>query len=238
MDFSINYTVEQIDEIIQHFKNWSNENNRPYYDDEYTVEALKTYATRGGLDTYQDLKLVFPYILKASSILEIGAGYGRVIDYLLNLKFKKQLYAIERSPTFCKLLRKKYARNTINIIEDNIQTTSSLKPVDIVLWMWSGISDFSQQEQLLVIKKISTLINPQGHLIIETFHHTTKPINAIVSTNQSYVIPSGKRIVYGYIPSPQEIEKYAVAAEFMNVKHLEYQTTTGRPRNMYILSKE
>jgi len=212
---------------------WSNQNNADYYEN-VPFEVQAGYAVRGGLNTGRDLDLILDYIKGSDSLLEVGAGYGRVIDYLLEYNYQGNITAVERSQKFFQLLKEKYS-SSVDLIQKDILHLSLKKSFDVILWLWSGISDFMPKEQIQVLKQLSSHLNPDGYILLDTFTHAQQPLNANSSNKQYYVIEVEKCVLQGYIPSPDEIKTYAKDIGLQFIQHLPYITTTQRPRDLYIL---
>ncbi len=212
---------------------WNNHDNAAYYEN-IPFEIQHGYTILGGLDDYSDLKLIAPYLQNRSSILEVGACFGRVIDYLLENNLGENITAVERSMKYFKLLKQKY-NNKVDLIHSDITTATINKKYDAILWMWSGLSDFAKHEQISVLKKLTNLLNPDGVLLIDTFSHAIKPANAQTSHNQSYVISAANCTLYGYIPSPEEMQQYSEQLNINKFIHMPYQTSKSRARSIYIL---
>ncbi len=178
--------------------------------------------------------MIADYIFNATSILEVGAGYGRVLNYLTNHKFLGKITAIERSKKCTNLLIKKFG-NKINILNQDLKHLQIKNEFDLILWMFSGISDFSQSEQLPILTKLTESLTKNGKIILDAFSHSVKPVNAITASSQGYIIEDENKTLYGYIPSPQEIDNYAKVLGFKNIAHIPYQTTTNSKRILHIL---
>jgi len=215
---------------------WSNCNNAAFYE-ETPANVFMEFAARGGIDSCCDLELIKPYLDQAKSILEVGAGYGRVIDYLINNNFAAKITALERSKQFFNLLTQKY-QNKVNLIQVDLPNYQTTDRYDLILWMWSGISDFAQEEQLPILSLLTKLLTKNGILVIDTLVHSKKLKNESYSAGKNYVIEVNECKIYGYKPSPEEIDAYAAALNFKQVKHLlEYETNMKLKRNLHILSR-
>ncbi len=215
---------------------WKNEDNAYFYNS-ISENLLPSFAVRGGLDTGCDIDIVKKYIKKAHSILEVGAGYGRVIKYLIGKNCQAKITAIERSLRFCKLLELHFDKN-IKIVHADIQHYETNETFDLILWMWSGICDFSKEEQFLVLKKLVGFLN-KGLIILDTMPESLQPLNATSSKSQidqNCTIPGGNdSYLHVYTPSAEEIYNYAKKLELGFVRRVPYVTTTNRDRVLYIL---
>lgn len=237
----LNYLMEKIKNIghinsaIQ--TNWGNCDNARFYENT-PIKTHKYFASKGGLANYSDLKLIEQYLSKAKSILEVGAGYGRVIEYLIkkNSYNIKKIYALERSQKYYKILQKKFSYK-IKIFNSDLFDFKVKIKFDLILWLWSGITDFSESEQFLAMSILTKHLKKRGIFILDTFAHNVKPSNTNNSQNQHYATNIGDYMLRGYIPSPRTILKYGEKLGFANTEYLPYCTSTCRPRSLYILSK-
>lgn len=69
---------------------WDNQDNVDFYQN-IPINKLAEISEVCGLDSCCDVKAILPYLLEESSILEIGSGYGRVINYLQK-KISKSIF--------------------------------------------------------------------------------------------------------------------------------------------------
>ncbi|MCK4870164.1 MAG: class I SAM-dependent methyltransferase [Gammaproteobacteria bacterium] len=216
---------------------WNNLSNAEYYD-EFPIDTLQGYAEKGGLASGIDVELIFPRIAHTTSLLEIGACYGRIVDHLLRLGYKGHIDALERGRKFSALLAEKYSEMNISVINQDLAKLTTKTKYDAILWMWSGISDFAENEQQPIVNKLYGLLKPNGIAIIETFSHTQSPVNAKTDLCQHYTITGKNSSVHGFIPTPEAMKLFATNAGFSNIQYLPYKTTENRPRNIYLLTKE
>jgi SAM-dependent methyltransferase len=213
---------------------WNNTDNKKFYE-EISLETFENFAKLAGLDTGADLDQIQSYIDKASSILEIGAGYGRVIDLLLKRGYKGRLAAVERSSKFCQLLKTRFG-DKITLYEGDIRDLVIPEKFDLILWLWSGISDFNHEEQLNLLKRHANHDNVTA--IIDTLIHKQIPLNAIEFNhiNKQYVIHTESSFVYGYMPSPKEMLNYGKNLTCKSIDHFVY-ALGNLNRNLYIIKK-
>ena len=217
-----------------HIRQKVNEQNLRFYNN-LTIDPFKLLAQIGGFDTYNDMEIVFPYQHNSKSILEIGAGYGRCIEFLLSKKYLGDIIAVEQSPKLATYLSHRY-KNFAQIIEGNINSFHLNKTVDAAMWMWSGLIDFSYYEQEESIKRISSMLSPGGLLIIDVpllgfktigYHEDEKNISFETS--------------YGnlkcFIPDVLDIQHYSKTANMELYQQFVYLTSTEKKRKMYILKK-
>lgn len=215
-------------------ENWTNSDNATFY--EHNTDILQEWADAGGLASWPDLIAIHAYIDNAERILEIGAGYGRVQHYLLEHFPNKSLSALEKSSELFNTLKQQFAQR-ISLIHADITTYTSKQCYDLILWMWSGITDFSQAEQPQLLKHIQPLLSDNGRLIIETFPHDLTPVNGSTVDTQSYLLTANEFTLHGYIPSPEEMRHFAEQAGLTLEKQLTYTTDSGRERKLYVLAR-
>lgn len=215
---------------------WNNYDNIPFYE-EAASGLLQKFAVIGGLDTCCDMQIAYPFIKNCHSILEVGAGYGRILEFLIAQDYQGEIFAIERSFKFKKILQTKF-KDKINFFFKDLNSFFPNRKFEAILWMWSGISDFSQTEQLKILENLSNNLEENGILVLDTLIHTEELKNESYSIKQSYIIQKNNFKAYGYKPSPEEIELYARKLQFKNINHrLKYRTSTNRFRNLHFLFK-
>ncbi len=229
--------MSKIETQTNHFHGWTNYDNISFYET-ITLEAFQRLALIAGLANCCDLTLIQSYISKTTSILEVGAGYGRVINHLIEQNFSGKISAIERSNKFYKILSSKY-HNKAKILQMDIHDLDPLKQkFGLVLWMWSGMADFAKSEQPLILSKLMSLVKKDGFLIFDTLAHSSVPLNAIYNKGQEFTITSNGDIAnQTYSASLKEIETYATKIGYKKVQHIEYKTDTGRTRFLHIIHK-
>lgn len=214
----------------------NNEKNSLFYDS-IPLDLLPDFALRGGLDSGCDLDLIMNYIAKANSILEVGAGYGRVIFNLFEKGYDKKLVAIERSKRFCDLLKQNYD-GKVEIINTDIKIFESSLQFDLILWLWSGICDFSQEEQIIILSRVASFLKKDGVLVVDSLLPSTQPANAETHNKKYSIIPGGNNSkLYVYTPSPEEMNTYSKIAGLDYMKSISYKTTTNRNRMLYLFSR-
>ncbi|MDF2940013.1 MAG: methyltransferase family protein [Gammaproteobacteria bacterium] len=213
---------------------WENKDNADYYE-KVPHHVLRQYPIKGGLENGCDIDLIFPYIINTTSLIEAGAGYGRVIRNLIDRGYQGKIYALERSQNLCNHLKNEF-HSQVNVICDDVQTYIPSEKVDAVLFMWSTISDFPKSQYLKLLTHTAKWLKPEGICIIETISHLLIPHNTGATFQQSYAAETEYGTLKGYLPSSEEIEAVATQLEF-KVKKVPYQSETGRDRIIHILSR-
>lgn len=216
--------------------NWTNTDNKQLYE-KMPLEFFRSVAAQGGLDNGCDIKAISNYIHAANSILEIGAGYGRVLDSLLHdLNYKNELYGIERNKKLYNFLKSKFKE--IKIICADIKEFSPDSKFDLILCMWGGISEFTQDEQPKILAKLLSMLNKNGNLIFDTILPECKTIRANKADGNNYVIQTEYGNDFIYLPSMQEIQHYIKTLNSQLVEEIIYTTATGKERYLYVIKSD
>lgn len=215
--------------------NWKNADNIGFYD-EVSMEYWENYLSKSGPENGIDIQKITSYVTQAKTILEVGAGYGRVLDLLKQYEGDKQLTAIERSERMCQILREKFG-HSIHLFEEDLLSFQTDNSFDLILWMFGGIANFSQQEQWQVLQNLQRHLQPQGSLIIECIASSDGLDHAAFEKNQEYSITIDGSLLHVYIPCLVEIQQYAENLGFATCQCLPYYTSNGTQRNIYILSR-
>lgn len=217
---------------------WENKDVAEYYEN-VPVELLKEYAIKGGIDSGCDLKLSYKWLKDSTPVLELGAGYGRVIEALLANGYDGEIYAIERSNNLFQHLKEKFKNfKNVHLIQSDLLQFNPSKKFQSIVWMWSNISEFPREQQLSVLKHITQWLSVDGSLVIETISHELTPKNASFCKDQYYVVSTEYGTAYGYVPSVKEVLEYGRLLGFKILEPLPYKTETGRDRILYLFSNK
>lgn len=218
-------------------KNSMNARNRAFYE-KLTAHGLRELAIKGGLASGCDMLALKPYWSTAQSILDVGAGYGRAIEFLIKHQFQGKITAIERCHDLFSSLHKQFSHNhNINLLNtDIINLPETNERFEVILMLWSAIADFSPIEQLQVIKKLSNLLKKEGKLIVDTMPEKIIPLLAKKHGSQTFVTIIENTMVETYEPNAQEIRRYAKKAGFSDVSRITCTTDINRERWLYILN--
>lgn len=214
----------------------TNYDNVAFYEN-LTPKDMYNFAVKGGLATGCDVTQLMPYIRDAESLLEVGAGYGRVISCLMSQEFKGKISAIERSNILYEYISSRYA-DSVKLFNIDIHDCQAIQEsFDVILFLWSGIADFSFQEQRQVICNLKELLKDNGTLILDTLPEDIKPLGMEHGvTGKDFLFSFNNATVHTYKISKEDIALFAEEAGFKNVRHLPYQTDTMRKRLLHILS--
>ncbi len=208
--------------------NWDFYRNLP-------IAQFKRIAGDAGFDAHKDLTLVAPFIKAEDAILEIGAGYGRCLDFLLAQQHRGPITAIEQSPELIEALTKAYA-DKVKIIAGDIMAHEAPAAYDAALWLWSGIIDFKPEQQLWLLKHILTMLKSGGKLFIDIPREGVQTIAKHEGDGQHIHFETPFGTLNGYIPGTDELKAMAKAAGYAQVEAIPYATDTDKLRTMFILS--
>lgn len=227
-------------ELFERSTIWNNEDNEAFYE-AIKAEGLKKFAEEWGVATCCDVRTLMPYWSKADFILDVGAGYGRAIDYLLKHQFKGKITAIERCDVLFEYLKKRFiSYDNVDLIHADILSldlTNNLNNrCDLIFLLWGFISNFPPAEQLTVLSRLSKLLKKDGKLVIDTVSREALPVNSKQNGNQHYELEFNEAIMNFHLPNFLEIQSYAQKAGFSNISHINYQTDIGHIRQLHIVS--
>lgn len=215
---------------------WTNYDNDAFYT-AVDVEGLKEFAKKGGLDDGCDVLAIKSYWESAKSILDVGSGYGRVIEALLKNNFSGKITAIERNAKFFNYLKQQYS-DRVTLHNLDIHDCSSItERFDVILFLWSSLADFPFAEQSLIVQQLASLLAPQGLLIFDSIPFGTVPIEGSFLNKQLSVIKRNANKVYIFAPILQEIQQYANSAKLNLFNTVKIITSTNRVRNIHILGE-
>jgi len=212
----------------------TNDKNLDFYNN-IGVDPFRLMAEVGGFDSYVDLELVYEYIKDAKALVELGAGYGRCIDFLIKKKYRGQIFGVEYSPMLAMHLSDHYSQHA-KILQQDIKKLKLPIKVDIALWMWSGFIDFTEIEQQHCINILSAQLNDGGKLIMDLPKFGVQTF-AQHSDKQHIHFESPYGSLDCFIPNLENLEKYALVGGFKKVTMKDYKTATEKERSLYILYK-
>jgi precorrin-6B methylase 2 len=217
-------------------KSWLNADNAELYE-KMPLDFFMRMAAQGGLDTCNDVAAIESYINKASSILEIGAGYGRVIEFILKQNYNGQITAIERNYKLYQHLERLYS-NKVTLVNADIQQVKLTSKYDLMLWMWTGICEFSKPEQQAVIKMLADYLAPNGFLIIDIIPIEFKTQHTIAYDKHNRIVSTPFGSDYGYFPDHFEIMEYIDNANLALHEQRVYYTSTNKEDHLYVIRQK
>ncbi|MFN3234938.1 MAG: class I SAM-dependent methyltransferase [Gammaproteobacteria bacterium] len=216
---------------------WSNQDNAAFYEN-VTAQGLQELAEKAGLCAGCDIDPLWSYIKNASSLLEVGAGYGRVIDALLKRQFAGKITALERSQSLFTYLQDRFSHDQVDLHYADILSycEKTVKKFDVILFLWSGIADFPQDEQLELVRVLSRRLRKNGMLIIDALPGFVVPLcSEKTSFKDAYKLSHNNSVVYMQNIFFENIKKYARISKFKKIGSYSYFTDSDRERMTYIL---
>ena len=176
------------------------------------------YAVLGGIENGIDIELIYPFIQDARSICEIGAGYGRILQYLIKKGYQGEITGIERSQQFFSYLKSQY-QERVNLICVDIMNCHFVQQYDVALWMWSNLSEWPPHQQFNYLKKLTRWVKPGGIFVMETIDAEQRPLNSTTYREQFYCHTGQHGVTFGYNASHEEIDHYLLQ---LNLKRNKY----------------
>jgi len=216
-------------------KQWTNIDNQFFYNT-MKLEDFYEDAVQGGMDTGIDVEIIRPYIQKTKTILEIGAGYGRVVTHILTRGYMGELTALEQDSKCCRLLESQFHQR-VKVICSDLKELELSNRFGLILWMWAGFCEFSKSEQISMLKKVSCWLNNEGFLIVDTIPIEYKPMNSQDLDDRNRMIQTPFGTLYGYFPADEEIVEYAKQSQLIITQRISYITTVKRHRMLYVFQR-
>ncbi len=214
----------------------SQASNTQFYQD-IDIESFIQHSSKVGLNTGCDVDQIYEAVIKQSaSILEVGAGYGRVIKTILAKGYTGHISAVERNEQLCLHLEKTFKDN-IKLYNSDIQKLSIAEKFDTILWLWSGLSEFPKDRQKDALLKLSSMLNSGGSLVIDVLDIARNDIKKTdgLGLEKKIILDAG--VCKLYLPSEQEIERYSVELGCTLSKPIYYKTLTNRDRIIFLFNK-
>lgn len=197
-------------------------------------DDLQTIAENGGIAACTDIDLILPLIYSKRSILEVGGGYGRVIDRLEASHFQGSIDIIEPTLKFSQILKQKFG-SKYPIWQTCVEDFNSPKKYDAILWMWSQINEFSEGEHVKIMRNLKQHLNPGGLLIIEAMEESVIPLFTELQQQRYMLVNVNSKRIKLFMLKKEDILAYAKEAGFSYVYAYDYETTKQRKRTLFIL---
>jgi SAM-dependent methyltransferase len=209
-----------------------NDNNIGFYQ-HIKIDTFKSFAELQGFDTCVDVATIYPYLQNANILLELGAGYGRVVRGLLERGFKGKIIAVERVAELIEYLKLHIPEIVVLEQQDLKKLTIDVAP-EAITWMWSGILELSPTEQAHTIQHLHSLMAKGGRLFIE-IPRKVKYVGVHIGEQRIKVEAEWGKID-AYMPRRDELLNYGHQAGFSNITWIEYETSKLE-RIVYVFEK-
>ena len=216
-------TQGQSDEAPQN-QPFSNNGNRDFYEN-ISLEDFENFAKVIGLETGADVNAIYPYLASCSSIMEIGAGYGRVIDCLIKKDFKGKIYAVERVAHLASLIRHRFGDYT-EVLEQDLKDIQLAEKINCVLWLWSGVMELAPDEQHKTLKNLYDLLASRGTLFLETpekIHYIGEQYD-----HQMIKFTTNWGTINAYFPEKEEVKARLREVGFRKINVFYYTVRNNR----------
>lgn len=197
---------------------------------------LQQLSINAGLETCPDLEMIHPLIDNAKKILEIGGGYGRAIDFLIQNHFKGVVDIIEPTNNFYGFLQNKYPHR-FNIFKELIQEFTPTSQYDLILWLWSNVVEFSPAMLKKIFKKLSLALNKNGILVIETIREHVDPVGLEQKTEKTafLTLQYGSLKIFNHSKNDLITLAQKSGLRIMEIK--DYELNSGRLRTLMLLTQ-
>ena len=192
------------------------------------ISHLKKIACSVGLDICPDIKCFEERIIESTRVLDIGSGYGRAINYLVNLNKDLSITGIELNSLYYDKLNK-YINNNVKIINGSILDIDINEKYDSILMLWCFIYELSDIEIYHLITKLIQSTNLKTNIYVDVLVDNTHPTNATHIKDSIYKTNYG-----GFTNIKKNYEIISIFKElgFSLNDNIPYQTITN---NKYIL---
>jgi len=197
------------------------------------IEKFKELAGVTGFDTGVDIDQIYPQIKDAKSIAELGVGYGRAIEQLLERGFEGKIYGIERIESFVNYMEKEYNNENLFMLHQDIEELELPEKVDAVLWLWSGILEQNLERQKDSICRIRKYLKTGGKLFIEAPQDKIKFVG--MKINKHYIrVEMEWGTLDAYMPYEEDMQLIKESCHYKSLEMIKYQSVTGLDRVFYI----
>lgn len=200
------------------------------------LEDFMRFAELTGFDTGIDIDVIYPYIKNAENIVELGAGYGRAIDFLLKKGYTGNITAVERIETLIPHLRNRFGDRVKYLCQD-ITELSLPQPVEAIVWLWSGILELTVPNQEKSIKHLYSCLQAGGLLALESPYKQVKIVGTQKENERHIQLRTDWGELNAYLPTDQELRGYAKEIGFSEVDTVAYISRTGLERVFYLMRK-
>lgn len=217
------------------------ENNRNFYDSA-PASWLTDLSEDKGLAKGEDLDAlrasIEPFLKNESRVLEIGAGRGRVIQWVIDHFPKVKVVALDQSRTTIDRLEKEFGRNSqIDLINRSLLHFSSKKPFNLILWMWSGFAEISSENKPKALRLLHALLDSDGCLVIDLPVEISGGTPVVMGVQGIVTIPEPFGTLQAHLVNEAELKTMALSVGFSNVEAKHYVTSTAIPRVSYLIKK-
>lgn len=197
------------------------------------IDKLVEHSRAVGLARCCDVSHVYhKYIRDAEYIMDLGSGYGRIINNLMGREFAGKICAIERNRIYLENLKSQFSDPPVTCIADLKDVDSSVK-FCVALIMWSTLAESQKDEQIKLLGLIKQKLAHDGIVIIDLPQIIdARPLDKKSVRKQ---IKSKYGNITLFFPSADDIEYYCKNLGYVLGETVKYITDTGLKRAMFIL---
>lgn len=210
----------------------NNVNKNAGYYGKMEPQELKPYAKATGLENNPDIQAIHSYVSKAKKLVEIGPGYGRVIDDILQRTPQTPILGLESQPSWAAYLQDKY-RSESRVEIRCTEVGSGLRETlgDLVLAPWSVLMDTTAQGVSAIATDVAHMLAGGGNFLVELPQAT--PSGSVGElTGECITLDTPYGVFEGRMPS---LNEFSVDTQDTNLwlshkKTIPYQTGVGLER--------
>lgn len=212
----------------------TNYDNRNFY--ELSPEnSIRNAARCAGLLSNIDIEIVLRYIEVevGNTIIDLGAGEGRVIAHLLERGYPGHISGVEYAKQKYKALAREFNQiDRVSILHENMMDLNG--SYDYGLLLFSVILDFTKEEQEKLIINLDKIIGRRLFIDMPKFNAEK---NGTYLPNQTAVIEMEWGRLEGFFPKKDDLLDFFQNTSFHLQKIEAYITDTKRERELFVFSK-
>ena len=209
-----------------------NQQNQQYYS-HFRKHDLDHYLNAAGLSTNKDLLLILPHIELANSILIVGGGFGREIDFIQAHNHCANISVVERNADYIDYMRGNH-KNCTYFCEDILNWTPTEK-FDVVLLLFGMIQEFSADEIPQLFEILAASLSKDGTVMIDGMASLQSTERFTFHDHNYFEMEHENCVLKANVYSHSKLAKLASHTP-LKLKHsLPYITDTGMQRCMHQL---
>jgi SAM-dependent methyltransferase len=223
---------------------WTSRDNRAFYE-HMPTGLLGRIADLKGLASHLDLEGALAELRAAlpegeGTVLEIGAGDGRVVRWVRRRFPRARVVALEACRRLARELRASFETDRVVRVEEAnvVEAGWAAAPfADAALWMWSGYTELHPRERGAAFAGLAQALRPGGLLVIDV-PIAIRGYGTVVEGADGF---NEVREAYGVLrthsPGAGEIEALAAPVGLSVRARVLYVTSRGIPRASYRLRR-
>ncbi len=206
-------------------------NNRAFYEAQ-PAGMLDDAAKISGMAASPDVKAISPSISRdlrnGGSVLEIGGGSGRVVQFLFSNFPNVKITAIEHSTKNVQSMTERFSteldQGRFNVHETSIADFTTSEKYDAATWLFCGICEVPNQLRKQAMGKIFESLRKGGSLYIDLHPKSfTEGVG-----NRIWSRKVNEAVISLQAPYIDELRKMASEAGFIEVAEISYNRDIGR----------